>query len=314
MTDIDDLGPILSAAITAHGKSSARSKQSDEGILGPSDIGFCRNLARLKTIGIPPTDSPPIWSAQVGTAIHTYIAEALGEFFPRWILDDTKVTATLPSGAQISGTPDIIAPDYNAIIDIKTVDGFSWVKNKGVSQAHLYQRHLYALGAIQAGLLDDTKPIYVANLYLDRSGKDPDPYFVSDLFDPSLTMEIDVWVTDVTYAVQHQEEASKDVAASVCERICDRFTACRGGLPAGEGGEWIEDPVLIDAIDLYNKSRAMAKQADQMKMEAQAALVGVNGRTKDFQVRWTTVNPTEIPGYVRRGYEKMEIIKVRDPK
>ena len=47
-----------------------------------------------------------------------------------------------------------------------------WVRRNGTSDSHKYQRHLYALGAMQAGILDSGQTIWVGNLYFDRSGKE----------------------------------------------------------------------------------------------------------------------------------------------
>ena len=127
---------------------SPRAIQSRAGILGPSDIGFCRQKATLTAKGTHATDVVPMWAAQVGTALHNYVEAALHDMYPSWQLGsihEMRVTATLPSGAEIGGHPDIVIADEKTIIDIKTVNGFSWVRRAGVSDSHKYQRHLYAI-------------------------------------------------------------------------------------------------------------------------------------------------------------------------
>jgi len=309
--DKDEISAILAADIREYGLNSPRSKQSRDGILGPSDLGFCRQKAALTTRGVQDTDEQSISAAQIGTAIHEYVAKAFKEQHTYWIVESTKVTATFPSGAAISGTPDIIAPNWNAIIDVKTVDGFAWVKREGTSQNHKYQRHAYALGAMQAGLLDSDSTVYVCNLYIDRSGKEPEPYFVMEEFDPTLTDEIDSWIQDVIYAVKNGEDAQRDIPAAVCERICSKFTACRGELETHEGGEFIEDRTIIAAIDMYVEGREMEKDGAQLKREAQAMLHGVNGRTDNYQVRWVDVAPTTVDSFEKAGYSRMDVRKVR---
>lgn len=309
-----DYGAAISAALTAGMDNSPRSKQADEGLLGPSDIGFCRQKATLMVKGVEPTDSVPKWAAAVGTAVHNYVEAAIKQMFPEWLvgsIDNVKVTATLPSGAEISGHPDIVIPKENTILDIKTVDGFAWVKREGTSQNHKYQRHLYALGCIQAGMFDEEKPIYVGNVYFDRSGKEAEPLVIVEELDPTLTDEIDSWVQDVIYAVKHGEEASRDIPAAVCERICSHFTACRGGLPVYEGSEQITDKELLSAVDMYLEAKTMAKTADQMKKEAAAQLAGINGSTGQWEVRWVEVQPTRIEASERAGYSRIDIRKVR---
>lgn len=309
-----DYGALISAALRAYSDRSDRSVQSDKGILGPSDIGFCRQKAALMTKGVGPTDSTPIMPAAIGTAMHNYTEAALKEMFPTWLLgsiDNITVTATLPSGAEISGHPDIIIPEDNTLLDLKTKDGLEWAKREGASQSNKFQRHLYVLGAIEAGLLDPDKPLYVGNAFLDRSGKEEQVITDTTEWDPTLTDEIDSWVTDVIYAVKNKEDASRDIPSAVCERICSHFTACRGALDIHEGGEQINDPDLLAAIRMYTEARDLAKNADQMKKEASAVLFGVNGSDGTWQVRWVEVQPSRVESFDKQGYSRLDIRKVR---
>lgn len=304
----------IDASLTAYMDNSARSVQASEGRLGPSDIGFCRQKAALMVRGVEATDAPPKWAAAVGTAVHNYVEAAIKQMFPDWLMgsiDDVTVTATLPSGAQISGHPDIVIPSENTVLDIKTVDGFQWVKREGTSQQHKYQRHLYAMGCIAAGLFDPEKPVWVGNVYFDRSGKQPAPLVFVEEMDPMLTDEIDSWVGDVIYAVKNNEDASRDIPAAVCERICSHFTACRGALETNDGGELIIDTELVSAIDMYTEARGMEKTAKQMKDEASARLLGVNGSTGQWQVRWVEVQPSKVESFEKNGYSRLDIRKAR---
>jgi hypothetical protein len=294
--------------------NSARTVQSDEGRLGPSDIGFCRQKAALMTRGVEATDSNPKWAAAVGTAVHNYVETALKSMFPTWLMgsiDDVTVTATLPSGATISGHPDIVIPEDNTVLDIKTVDGFQWIKREGTSQQHKYQRHLYAMGCIAAGLFDKTKPVYVGNVYFDRSGKEPVPMVFVEELDPTLTDEIDGWITDVIYAVTNKEDASRDIPSAVCEKICSHFTACRGGLQSNDEGDQIVDNDLVSAVEMYVEGRSMEKTAKQMKDEAVSILAGINGATQNWQVRWVNVQPSRVDSFEKQGYSRLDIRKVR---
>lgn len=309
-----DYAALVDAALISYMGNSARSMQADQGRLGPSDIGFCRQKAALMVKGIEATDAPPKWAAAVGTAVHNYVEAAIKGMFPTWLvgsIDKINVTATLPSGAAISGHPDIVIPEDNTILDIKTVDGFAWVKREGTSQNHKFQRHLYALGAAQAGMFDDSKPIYVGNIYFDRSGKEPHPIAIVEELDPTLTIEIDAWVTDVIYAVKNSEDASRDIPAAVCERICSHFTACRGALENHDGGELIEDLELLAAVDMYTEARDMEKTAKQMKEEASSRLAGINGSTGSWQVRWVEVQPSRVESFDKQGYSRLDIRKQR---
>jgi hypothetical protein len=313
MSNATDIAATISGDLNNFMNRSDRSVQSDEGILGPSDIGFCRQRAALVTRGVPKTDHNPKWAAAVGTAIHNYVEEALKKAHPEWILgsiDNLRVTALLPSGAEIGGHPDIVVPEWNAVLDIKTVDGFEWIKREGTSLQHKYQRHLYAMGLIREGILKEDN-LLVGNVYFDRSGKQPEPMVFVEPMDWTLTNEIDSWVQDVIYAVKNKEDASRDIPAAVCEKICSHFTACRGSLETYDIGELIQDQELLSAVDMYVEARDLGKQAEQMKKEAQARLVGINGSTGNYQVRWVDVQPTKVESFEKNGYSRMDVRKVR---
>jgi hypothetical protein len=59
-----------------------------------------------------------------------------------------------------------------------------------------------------------SKPVWVGNIYFDRSGKEPKPMVFIEEMDPMLTDEIDSWVQDVIYAVKNNEDASRDIPAA----------------------------------------------------------------------------------------------------
>lgn len=304
----------IRTALDNYDRSATRTMQSREGILGPSDIGFCRQKAVLVTRQVTPTDEVSHWAANVGTAIHNYVEAALKATHPDWLMgsiDNITVTAELPSGAKISGHPDIVIPHENTVLDIKTVDGFEWVRRNGTSDSHKYQRHLYALGCEQAGLFDTDNKTYVGNVYFDRSGKEKDFLIVIDEYDPLLTREIDSWVSDVIYAVRHGEDSARDVAAAVCQRICEFFTVCRGGLAVNDGGDVITDEYLLSAIDMYVEGRDRENEGKRMKSEAKDRLQGVNGASPTHQVRWVTVNPAQVAAFERPASTRLDVVKLK---
>jgi hypothetical protein len=320
MTEVHDLQERMQAlvglAIRSGQETEGRTQQARAGLIGPSDIGFCRQKVVLVTKGVQPSDAKPTWAAAVGTALHNYVGDILKRMFPDWIIEGNgqKVTATLPrTGSQISGTPDWIIPSENLLLDLKSKAGLEIVRREGPSLSHRMQRHLYAMGAIDAGLLDPSRPVYVGNVYVDRSGKDAEPYIQIEEFDPGFTDEIDSWVEDTIYAVRYDEDASRDIAASRCETFCEFYTACRGALPMSES-EPITDPVLITAIDTYVEGRDMEKVGKQLKREAAAVLAGVNGSDGRFQVRWTNIPGSEVPGYYRNDSTRIDVRKVRGAK
>lgn len=319
MADLEDISreleSMINGAIRSYGMADPRSKQSAAGIIGPSDLGFCRQKAALMTRGISQSDAKSIWPAQVGTAVHHYFAGAIRETFPTWIVDDKRVTTTFPSGFEVSGTPDLMGvmafstDEFYLVLDAKTKDGLNTVRRSGATLNNRYQRFTYAHGAVQAGY-SKGMPVLLGNIYLDRSGATEGVFIDLEVYDASLAFEIDEWISDVTYAVKHNEDAMRDVAAPVCEIICEYFTVCRGQLPVSEQ-EPIRDPELVAAIDMYVEGKAMEKAARSMKSEASSILHGINGTDGRYQVRWTTVGETQVPGFSRSGYEKIDVRKAR---
>jgi hypothetical protein len=194
---------------------------------------------------------------------------------------------------EISGHPDVVIPEKNMVLDIKTVNGFEWTKRNGPSTAHKYQRHLYAMGLIQDGILDSSKPMYVGNIYFDRSGKEKDPLLFIEEFDNDFTAQVDTWIQDVIYAVKNGEDSARDIPAPVCEQICGFFTVCRGGLETHDEQEVITDPELLEAINMYVEGRDLERQGKQMKSEANERLTGVNGASGTHQVRWVQVGSSD---------------------
>lgn len=315
------LGDVLPAVLRAYGMNDARTVQSQEGRLGPSDAGWCRMKAALMTKGVPQSDVKPIGKAQRGTAAHHYLGKAISWGRPGWMVDTPdnplgRVTATLPSGIEISGTPDAVDPIDNGVIDFKTKEALELVRRLGVDQAHRYQRHLYALGAIAKGWLDPTRPIYVANWYLD-----PNDYgnsvWLAEEFDESLTYEIDEWLVAVRDAVLNDnlDDELRDIDAPICFAICEYATACRGGaLPARDGIEIFQDEWLTEAAVMYDEGRSMAKTGGMFMDQAKKVLAGYNGiaRTKDdefLQVRW--VNKAGTPD--RAASTSINVHKIRMP-
>lgn len=307
-------------AIRNYGLSDGRTLQSKAGIIGPSDLGFCRNRAALMIRGVEQTDSKSIWPAQVGTALHHYVAKALAAAHPDWTIDSVRVTCRFPSGFEVSGTPDafgvvsIIGDGWFLVADVKTKDGLMESRRKGASQAWRFQRWTYAQGVIQEGLVPEGHQVLVGNIVIDRSGADDECVVLLEKFDDLLGFEIDNWISDVTYAVTHNEDAMRDVAAPVCERICEHFTACRGGLPMSNT-EPLTDPVIAEWVTMYTDGAKLEKTGKALKSEAKALLADLNGvvvtENGPYEVRWTEVGETDIAGFTRSGYTKMDIRKAR---
>jgi hypothetical protein len=98
---------------------------------------------------------------------------------------------------------------------------------------------------------------------------------------------------NVIYAVSMGEDSSRDVPAPVCEKICDFFTVCRGGLEDNSSDGLITDPELVSAVDMYVAGRTAEGNGKEMKKAAAEMLSNVSGVTDLYQVRWVQVNGSE---------------------
>lgn len=313
------LADTIPAVIKAYGMNDARTVQSQEGRLGPSDLGWCRMKAALMTMGVAQSDSVRIGKAQRGTAAHNYLGPALAWGMPGWMVDTPdrrlkRITAKFPSGIEVTGTPDAVDPVNNGVIDLKTKDEIEQIRRHDIDTQPKYQRHTYALAAIEEGWLDPTRPMYVANYYVDPSDYDNN-VFVAEKFDPTLTYVIDEWLMDVRDSVLNGELADelRDIDAPICERICPFFTVCRGGmLPARDGTERFTDKTVIDAMVTYDQGRTIAKEGKIMMEQSKKVLTGYNGvgKTDDgwLQVRWTHKNNSD-----RTSTASIDVRKVRTP-
>jgi hypothetical protein len=301
------LGSMIQGALKVAQDRSSRSLQTR---IGGSELGWCRQQTALKVKGIQPSDSKTMWAAYVGTSLHTAIFGDLRPIFPEWLIECEEVAYTFPSGAEIVGHPDLIIPAWNMCLDLKTVDGIESVKRYGTSQNHKFQRWTYTAGAVKAGFLDGDKPLFYGNVYVDRSGKSAEVFVIVEEFDPTLESEIDDWLTDVIYAVQQGEDAHRDIAAPVCESICEFYSVCRGGLPVGEN-EIIDTPEVRQAVEQYVTAREEAKTAERLKNEAKAVLSGLNGVAGGYQIRTTNIAESDVPGFTRAASVRLEVVKIR---
>jgi hypothetical protein len=308
--DVRAMSLLVHTAIKSWDASRDRSVQARSGRIGFSSLGFCRQQALLTMQGVADTDPNNVWPAVLGTLVGAGAETALKRARPDWLIQ-RPITATFANGASLKGTADIVDPPANVVWDVKTKDGFGWVKREPWTRNYDFQTWGYVHGALQMGLLDKTRPAYQGLIYLDRSGGEERPYVVVKEWLPTLEDEIVSWIDDVIYANVHHEDAERDIPAPVCERICAKFTACRGSLPDSGSGGVYDDPHLVDAANAYRQAVADEKEAKELKEAARAELAGVDGIVGGWQVRWTSVGESRIPETFRRGYMKIDVREAR---
>lgn len=303
--DAQGIADLVYHAIQRATQTTDRALQQAEHRIGMSDLGHCREYARRMITQEPFTDERDKTAAFLGTVIGIGTESALAVEHPDWLFQ-TEVVTTLPSGLAILGHPDIIDPKANRLIDLKTKDGLELARREGPTGQQQFQRHGYALGAVQAGLLDP-EGLTVANVYIDRSGAETVPHVDVEPWQPDIGEQIDDWLEDVLYAVKTGEQASRDKPRDWCERWCEFYTGCRLGDTDVTGV--IEDEHAIAAIDMYLEGMGMERDGKRLKDQAKSALVGVAGSTGSHILRWVDIGPSEIPATTRRGYSKIDLRK-----
>lgn len=299
-------------AIQRSSNESVRSLQSRDFKAGVSDLGYCSERVRRMLDGQVPEDTD-VLAAFAGTALGDHIEQAILLEYPNAIIQ-AEVEVVLHGDGhtyRLPGHPDVILPDEGILLDVKTAFGLAMAERNGPSQNQQFQRHSYALGAWEAGLFAQSLPledVRVANLWMDRSAVDKRLHVDMEPFDPEQVRAAGEWLDEVVYNFLHGEESRKEPPRDVCAVTCGFYETCRLYDTDVEG--LIKDPLHLDAVALYREGADMEKTGKRLKDEAKQALSGVSGSTGDFLVRWTRINESEVPGFVRRGYDKLEVRKM----
>lgn len=161
-TPNQQLAVQLRELITQAGIWTPRGKQI---AIGPSEIGHecSRRLAyKLLDWEKPNESSSGSWAAQVGTAIHAYLAEVFSK------LEGYEVETKVQIRANLSGTIDLFDTVRGIVLDWKTV-GYTNLKERkssGATIQQIVQIQLYGYGKTQAGATVNK----VGLVYLPTSG------------------------------------------------------------------------------------------------------------------------------------------------
>lgn len=274
-----------------------RSKQTQDGIVGVSDLFSCMEKVRRTVTETPWTDVPQTSAAWVGSAIHEAAAAARRETFPHLLIEQ-ELHITLPSGLTILGHADEVDPDEPSITDLKTTADLAYIRKHGPDENQRIQRALYYYGAMQAGLVPDGG--ICRNIWIDRSGKDPEPFVSQEPFNMDYVLAADLWLQQVVEAVKDGTEAPKEWPVWKCKSFCPWFTSCRGrDLPQPR----TEDPELVRAAREVWESRTAEKQAKALVKQAAARLDGFDGLAGEFRVQHVHVNGATP--YIRTDVEKV---------
>lgn len=274
----------------------------------------CREYLRRMLTQQPFSDNEPdSMAAFMGTAFGNLFEAAMSD--TQGAVTQKGVTVELDVGdirLRLPGHADVVFPKTmehpmaDTLIDAKSKNGLQVVSREGPTDQQRFQVTLYAKALIDEGLLTDECTLMVA--YFDRSGSTARPEVFAWKYDPAVVEEAQEWLSDVFYAVEHGEEASKDKPRQWCISYCPFATSCR--VYDSDVTGLIEDPEALAAIDVYREALDLEKEARKAKESAKAALQGVAGNTENYQVRWTKVEPYTY-SVTNKGYEKLSITKRR---
>lgn len=162
-------------------------------------------------------------------------------------------------------------------------------------------------------VLDGSKPIWISDVYFDRSGAQDEAYSFGWFYDPAVLNEIDDWIHDVKYAVINNTEALKEKSREWCWSYCEWATLCRGNDTDAEG--LIEDPEILSAINTYQQQAEIERNAKKAKEVAKLHIpLEVAGSTGTHNARWVYRNPTEVKAGTRAGYWMLDVRPIPGPK
>lgn len=167
----DKLGQELLGDLTDVIKwTDANSARSMQATIGPSELGsLCDRKIAYRLAGAPEVNwwSDPL-PAIVGTAVHTWLENAVTQFQKVHFMDRWLTEITVQPDPLVKGHCDLYDKDLRAVIDWKTVSPTklkAW-KSSGPPEHYKDQVNLYGRGLVNAGY-EVSKVILVA---VPRSG------------------------------------------------------------------------------------------------------------------------------------------------
>ena len=211
------LGQQLKELIVQAGTWSPRSKQV---VIGPSEMGHecTRRLAyKLLDWDNPNDTGSSSWAAQVGTAIHSYLAEVFAK------IEGYEVEQRVNIRGNLSGTVDLYDSVRGIVIDWKTV-GFNQLKERrsdGATHQQKVQIQLYGYGKAQAGATVNK----VGLVYLPTSGALDDLHVELFDYDESVALKalsrIDDLYTLLSTVDVEANPLMWDVIPAQASRLCN---------------------------------------------------------------------------------------------
>lgn len=280
----------LLTAVLAEERERPRSAQR---LVGPSEVGGCRELLRSKFFEPIEDDAPedhwPL-AAHIGTVMGDELERIFGKRLDA--VTQERVTVQLTElGVSVSGASDVIFVKDEILVDLKSTAAMGDVLYQGPKLAHLIQVSLYVMGLVQAGIF---QPGATARLvYYDRTGNVQN--FVAivitwDSIQAHYRLAQDR-LAEVLAAQRALDETGdptmihhlRDFTPSFCFSAkveCPRRFKCWGG------SDWAPVEILTDVETLraarsYIEGRNLENMGKGMKAQARGELEGIEGRFRE---------------------------------
>lgn len=307
-----ELSDAVWAAIVEFDRDRPRAKQTENFVVGMSELGFCSERTRRMLAGIVPEPADSL-AALIGTAVGDYVEQAVHVMWPTAIRH-AEVITKLKSHERVynlMGHPDLIVPDEALVIDVKTTRGLETVRRSGPSPQQQYQRHGYALGAWEAGLLGEgpLDEVMVANVWLDRAADDVGCHVQMEPYSPVVLAEAGEWLDEVVYAYLNDGVARKEPPRNMCEMVCGHFNTCRALDTDVEG--LITDKATLSAVEMYQEGLSMERDGRRLKDQAKPRLQGVSGSTGEWLLRWVQVNESLVAEHTQKAYQRISFSRLK---
>lgn len=159
----DDLLRIIETAISGH-------ERTQQTALGPSEIGHpCDRWLTYRILGRKPTEIPAkSWKPTVGTAVHTWLDEALTKYGEGRYLTEQTVTAGTIGAALLRGHLDVYDLLTETVVDWKLVSPrrVRKYRREGPGPEYEVQTQTYGYAMEREG----RHPKRVAVFFLPRDG------------------------------------------------------------------------------------------------------------------------------------------------
>lgn len=195
------LGQHLSEIITQAGIWTPRSKQV---VIGPSEMGHdCTRRLAYKLLDWEKSNeqSAGNWSAQVGSAIHKYLADVFAK------IEGYEVEQRVTIRGNLTGTVDLYDKTRGIVIDWKTTSPAQMDRKRrdGGSNQYQIQIQLYGYGKAQTGAIVNK----VALVYLPTSGSIDDMHVEMYDYDESIALKALERIDNI-YALLAQADVEKN--------------------------------------------------------------------------------------------------------